>query len=105
MASYEMFDGKLHLYRRDNSRYWHCSTSIGKNRLRTSTKKDNLTEAKLFAEDWYLEIRGKARAGLLKSEKTFADAAEQFQKEYGIITEGQRSPAGSKGITSGCACT
>lgn len=92
MPSYEMFGGKLHLYRRDNSRYWHCSTSVGKNRLRVSTKKGHLSEAQLFAEDWYLEIRGKARAGLLKSERTFADAAEQFQKEYEIITEGQRSP-------------
>jgi hypothetical protein len=36
-------------------------------------------------------LRGKARAGLLKTEKTFGAAADQFEKEYGIITEGQRS--------------
>jgi integrase len=36
-------------------------------------------------------FRGKSRAGLLKTEKTFRQAADQFTKEYGIITEGQRS--------------
>jgi hypothetical protein len=37
------------------------------------------------------ELRGKSRAGLLTTEKTFKQAADQFTKEYGIITEGQRS--------------
>lgn len=48
--------------------------------------------AKQVAENWYLEPRGKDRAGLLKSEKTFKEAAEQFLMEYEIITEGHRSP-------------
>ena len=39
-----------------------------------------------------LNLRGKARAGLLKTEKTVQQAANQFIKEYGVITEGQRSP-------------
>ncbi len=50
-----------------------------------------MSDAKQFAEDWFLELRGKARAGLLKTEKSFAEAAEQFLKEYEVITEGQRS--------------
>lgn len=37
-------------------------------------------------------MRGKSRAGILKTGKTFAEAAEQFLKEYAVITEGQRSP-------------
>ena len=37
-------------------------------------------------------LRGQDRAGLLKTEKTFKKAADQFLKEYEIITEGQRSP-------------
>ncbi|WP_260688616.1 hypothetical protein [Rhizobium leguminosarum] len=38
--------------------------------------------AKEFAEDWYLELRGKSRVGQLKQERTFADAAKQFVREY-----------------------
>ena len=58
---------------------------------RSSTKEESLELAKQFAEDWYLELRGKDRAGLLKTEKTFR-GGRQFLKEYEIITEGQRSP-------------
>ena len=83
--------GKVHVYRRDNSSRWQCATYLeGKNR-RVSTKEDSLAKAKDFAEDWYLSLRGKARAGELRSEKTFREAAVQFEREYQIITEGQRN--------------
>ena len=52
----------------------------------------SLSQAKDFAEDWYLELRGKKRRGELHNEKTFQDAAGQFIREYEVITEGQRSP-------------
>src|SRR5262245_28899090 len=83
--------GKVHVYRRTNSSRWQAATYLaGKNR-RVSTKEDSLAKAKDFAEDWYLQLRGKARAGELRSEKTFRDAAVQFEREYQIITEGQRN--------------
>ena len=83
--------GKVHVYRRDNSSRWQCSTYLaGKNR-RVSTKEDGLAKAKDFAEDWYLELRGKARSGEITNEKTFREAAVQFEREYQIITEGQRN--------------
>ena len=83
--------GKVHVYRRDNSSRWQCATYLaGKNR-RVSTKEDSLAKAKDFAEDWYLGLRGKLRNGELSSEKTFRDAAVQFEREYQIITEGQRN--------------
>jgi hypothetical protein len=44
-----------------------------------------------FAEDWYLELRGKSKSGTLLSERNFAQAAAQFLREYEIITEGERS--------------
>ncbi|WP_175421785.1 MULTISPECIES: hypothetical protein [Bradyrhizobium] len=92
MITHELMGGKLHVYKRENSRYWQCSTFLnGKNR-RVSTKEESLAHAKQFAEDWYLELRGKSRAGLLTNEKTFEQAADQFLKEYEVITEGQRSP-------------
>src|SRR6266478_10044497 len=92
MASHELMGGKLQVYQRGNSRFWQCSASVGGKQRRSSTKEESLSLAKQIAEDWYLELRGKARAGLLKSEKTFDQAAEQFLKEYEVITEGHRSP-------------
>ena len=83
--------GKVHVYRRDNSSRWQCATYLaGKNR-RVSTKEDSLAKAKDFAEDWYLELRGKVRNGEINDEKTFREAAVQFEREYQIITEGQRN--------------
>jgi hypothetical protein len=92
MSSHELLGGMLQLYRRDNSRFWQCSASVGGKQRRSSTKEEDFTLAKQIAEDWFLELRGKDRAGILKSEKTFSQAADQFLKEYEIITEGQRSP-------------
>ena len=43
--------GKLHVYKRDNSRYWQCSTYIGGKNQRTSTKAESLAHAKEVAED------------------------------------------------------
>jgi integrase len=92
VASHEILGGLVQVYKRGVGRYWQCSASIAGRQHRSTTKEEGLTEAKQFAEDWYLELRGKARAGLLKTEKTFAEAAEQFLREYEVITEGQRSP-------------
>ena len=92
MAQHSFMDGRLHVYKRPNSRYWQCSTFLNGRNHRTSTKEESLEHAKDFAEDWYLELRGKHRAGLLKTGKTFREAAAQFELEYEVITEGQRSP-------------
>lgn len=91
MARHEILGGLVQVYQR-GGRHWHCSATVEGQQFRASTKEEGLEQAKEFAEDWYLELRGKARAGLLKREKTVKMAAEQFLKEYEIITEGQRSP-------------
>jgi len=89
---HELMGGKLHLYKRENSRHWQCSTYLaGKNRRKT-TKEESLTHAKDIAEDWYLELRGKSRAGELKSGPTFKKAAEAFLNEYEVLTRGERNP-------------
>jgi integrase len=89
---HELMGGKLHIYKRENSRFWQCSAYlIGKNR-RMTTKEESLSHAKEIAEDWYLELRGKARGGELTSGPTFKKAADQFLEEYELITQGQRSP-------------
>ena len=89
--SHDLMGGKLHVYKRPGSHVWQCSAyEAGKNR-RVSTREKSLAHAKQFAEDWYLELRGKLRSGELKAGKTFKEAAAQFEREYEIITEGQRN--------------
>ena len=84
--------GKVHVYRRPNSPKWQCSTFLNGKNHRISTKEVSLSLAKEFAEDWYLTLRGKLSRGELKNERTFAQAADQFLKEFEADTMGQRNP-------------
>lgn len=91
MTTHTLMGGKLHVYKRENSTSWQCSTYLaGKNR-RVSTKEESLSKAKDFAEDWYLELHGKHKRGEVRNERTFKVAAKQFEREFEIITEGQRN--------------
>jgi integrase len=96
VARHEILGGLVQVYKR-GAKFWHCSASVDGRQHRASTKEEELPQAKQFAEDWYLTLRGKTRAGLLKKEKTFGDAADQFEKEYEVITEGQRSARWTEG--------
>jgi integrase len=95
-ARHEILGGKVQLYKRDG-RFWQCSASVGGKQYRATTKREELPQAEDVAEDWYLELRGKFKRGDLghlveaNAEKTFADAAQQFLREYPVITEGQRN--------------
>jgi integrase len=91
MEQHEIFGGKVHVYRRENSSKWQCSTCLNSRNHRASTRTDSLALAKEFAEDWYLTLKGKSRAGVLKTGRTFREAAEVFEREYETITEGERS--------------
>jgi len=92
MSSIELMGGKLQVFRRGKSRFWQCQASVGGKQRRSTTKKESLQQAQAIAEDWYLTLQGKDRAGILGSGNNFRRAADQFLKEYGVITEGQRSP-------------
>ena len=96
-AKHTLMGGKLHVYRRENSGHWQCSTYLAGKNHRVSTKTDSLAHAKAFAEDWYLELHGKLKRGEVKAERTFKDAAKAFEREYAIITNGERSPAYVRG--------
>ena len=96
-VKHSLMGGKLHVYRRENSGQWQCSTYLAGKNHRVSTKSDSLAHAKQFAEDWYLTLRGKAARGEVSAEKTFKQAAVVFEREYEVITEGQRSPAYVRG--------
>jgi len=95
MLRHEILNGKVQLYKRGN--YWHCAGRVKGVQCRQSTHEDSLSQAKEFAEDWYLGLRGKARAGLPLSDKpkktgpTFAEMADLFEAEYDVVTAGERS--------------
>src|ERR1051325_9255298 len=95
---HNLMGGKLHVYRRERSNLWQCSTYLNGRNWRISSKEESLARAKDFAEDWYLTIRGKHRNGELKTGRTFRQAAEQFLREYPVITAGERSEKYVAGI-------
>ena len=73
-----------------------CCYSCRK-QYRSTTKQDEIRRAFDVAEDWFLELRGKFKRGEVgkleevNGEKRFKDAAEQFIREYPIMTDGQRN--------------
>lgn len=54
IETYSFMDGKVHLYKRENSRFWQCSTYMDGRNHRVSTKEESLTIAKDFAKEWYM---------------------------------------------------
>jgi len=90
--SHEVMGGKVLLYRRERSGYWQCSAYLNGRRWRISTHEDSLSLAKDFAEDWYIGLKGKSRAGMHNTGKLFKHVADQFLKEYEVITSGERNP-------------
>ena len=55
VETHSFMDGKVHVYRRDNSRFWQCSTYLGGRNHRVSTKEETLLLAKEYAKEWYME--------------------------------------------------
>ncbi len=51
--THALIDGKLHVYKRENSRFWQCSSYLAGRNHRNSTKTDSLERAKVVAEEWY----------------------------------------------------
>ncbi len=111
-----MMDGRLHLYRREGSKYWQCAAYMNGHNYRQTTKESNIAHAKAFAKDWYMELyveeRRRKRGGEsllvdsfievtasspdrrqrhLKGGVTFRQATDIFFKEYETITHGERN--------------
>ena len=90
---HELLGGMVQVYQRPNSPYWQCAASVGGRQFRASTKQEGLSQAKDFAEDWFITLKGKDRfGGGIPKGKTFRQAADQFLREYEVITQGERSP-------------
>lgn len=93
MQTHDMFDGRLQVYKRGESRFWQCAARVGSQRFRNSTKEEDLSRAKDVAEEWYLSLRGMMRNGeLVKKERTFADAAEHYLRHARVLAVSVRSP-------------
>ena len=92
-ARHELLGGLVQVYRRPESPHWNCSATVGGNQYRKSTKQEDLSLAKEFAEDWFLTLRGKEKfGGGLAKGKTFRKVAEKFLEEFEALTSGERSP-------------
>jgi integrase len=97
MAKHEILGGHVHIYKRDaEAKFWQCAAFVNGRNHRVSTKMEGIEQAKDFAEEWYLELKGKLIRGEVpsrkaKDEKTFRYAAEAFYKEFKVLTAGERS--------------
>jgi len=117
---HSILDGKVHVYRRENSRRWQCSVYMGGKNHRATTGHLDLAAASVFAAQWYGERcaddrllkRGipvpsaaeRIAAGGLVPETAkhrrksprpatplFNDAATAFYEEYKTLTVGERN--------------
>lgn len=88
-----ILDGRCHLYRRVEGGKWQCATYLEGRNHRVSTGETNLKAAKDFAEDWYLTLRGKQKAGTLETSSgpTFRQVAAKWVLEYDALTGGTRN--------------
>ena len=96
----DILGGRAYVFKRDDSKYWYAAAFVNGQNHRHSTKLTDLKPAILDAEEWYIELRGKASVGAVtpsaeeattKAEPTFREVAKQFMEEYAVLTQGQRS--------------
>lgn len=81
MESHSILDGKINVYKRDDSRYWQCASYIKGKYHRKSTKETDLARAKDFAIDWYAQLCVRL-FGSENPGKMFVQAARAFLTEY-----------------------
>ncbi|CAG1011879.1 MAG: hypothetical protein F9K19_26420 [Rhizobiaceae bacterium] len=60
-----ILEGKVHLYRRNGSPTWQCSTYLNSRNWRVSTKESSLSKAKEWAEDWFFNLKDVNRRAIL----------------------------------------
>src|ERR1700761_6809946 len=96
-ARHELLGGKVQVFKRPRSPFWQCSATIGGHQFKKSSQLEGLSQAKDFAEDWYLTLKGKHRFGgglsaVKPKGKLFSEAAAKFLDEFEVLTDGQRAP-------------
>ncbi len=48
---HDIFDGRVHVYKRPRSHFWQCETFLNGKKQRVSSKEEGVHEAKIFAEE------------------------------------------------------
>jgi integrase len=111
IESHTIMDGKVHVYRRDRSRFWQCAVFLSGSNHRQTTRQENAALAIEFARDWYLDRVAEdrmRRRGMMPAlpntpveappprrakpgEMTFKAAAATFVREYEAMTLGERN--------------
>ena len=71
-------DDKLHLFLRDDSRYWLCRFFADGRYKGKSTTEEKHRQAKQFAENWYDDLRYKQRHGISIHQKKFEFLANEY---------------------------
>jgi integrase len=110
--SHTIMDGKVHIYRRENSSLWQCSLYLSSRNHRASTGQKVFARAIEIAREWAMdrlaEDRLRRRSLPASSEQpsdaqqerarkakakgpTFSEAAAAFVAEYEVITNGERN--------------
>lgn len=111
---YTLLDGRVHVYRRQNSRFWQCAIYLSGRNCRASTHQDRLDAALTVAREWAFDRIAEDRLGTRslklnqslatemtatgpasvrsQNAKTFQEAAEAFVAEYEVLTRGERNP-------------
>ncbi|MDD3838693.1 MAG: site-specific integrase, partial [Phenylobacterium sp.] len=106
---YTLLDRRVHVYRRENSRFWQCAIYLSGRNHRSSTHQDRLDAALTVAREWALDRIAEDRLGArslslneavatvprptptTEAAKTFKQAAEAFMAEYRVLTAGERN--------------
>jgi integrase len=99
---FKLQDGKLHVYKRTESRFYWCKFYHKRVPFRTSTQTEDLEKAKDFARQWYFERQLEIKTGKVApttNVKSFAVAAEKALEAYKRDVErGTRSQSYYKGL-------
>lgn len=97
----EVLDGKLHIFRRPNTKFWWCGFHVKGLYVRSSTKCTDLRAATEAAKQWYYRKQGALEAGapLAKKHTTFAHFADLAVQDYeNLVANGQRSKTYLRGL-------
>ncbi len=100
-AKIEVLDGKLHIFRRPDTKFWWCGFHHKGNYVRASTKCADLNAATEAAKQWYYRKQGALDAGVPIAPKhtTFNHYAKLALADYEqMVTTGQRSSSYLRGL-------
>jgi integrase len=116
VESHTIMDGKVHVYKRENTQFWQCAVYLGGRNHRATTRQTSLALALDYAREWYMDryaderlrrrgvpleqpeggepqnsVAPQTQPKRSKAGPTFREAAEAFVAEYKVITHGERN--------------